>query len=55
VWSPQQILANSLADCESPYQVGEDILHIADCERIPAGTLVLTGTPEGVLFKLATL
>jgi 2-keto-4-pentenoate hydratase/2-oxohepta-3-ene-1,7-dioic acid hydratase in catechol pathway len=55
VWSPSQILANALADCQSPYQAGEDILYIADCERIPVGTLVLTGTPEGVLFKLATL
>jgi 2,4-diketo-3-deoxy-L-fuconate hydrolase len=55
VWSPRQILANALADCQSPYQAGEDILYIGDCERIPVGTLVLTGTPEGVLFKLATL
>ena len=55
VWSPSQILAKTLADCESPYQAGEDIIHIADCEHIPAGTLVLTGTPEGVMFKLATI
>jgi 2-keto-4-pentenoate hydratase/2-oxohepta-3-ene-1,7-dioic acid hydratase in catechol pathway len=55
VWSPQQVLANTLADCESPYEAGEEIIHIADCERIPAGTLLLTGTPEGVMFKLATL
>jgi 2-keto-4-pentenoate hydratase/2-oxohepta-3-ene-1,7-dioic acid hydratase in catechol pathway len=55
VWSPSQILANTLADCESPYEAGEEILHIGDCERIPAGTLVLTGTPEGVLFKPGTL
>lgn len=55
VWSPQQVLAKALADCESPYEAGEDIIHIADCEGIPAGTLLLTGTPEGVLFKLGTL
>ena len=55
VWSPSRILATTLADCESLYEAGEDIIHIGDCERIPAGTLVLTGTPEGVLFKLGTL
>jgi 2-keto-4-pentenoate hydratase/2-oxohepta-3-ene-1,7-dioic acid hydratase in catechol pathway len=55
VWSPQQVVAKALADCESPYQAGEEIIHIADCERIPAGSLLLTGTPEGVMFKLGTL
>jgi 2-keto-4-pentenoate hydratase/2-oxohepta-3-ene-1,7-dioic acid hydratase in catechol pathway len=55
IWTPRQILANALADCKSPYEVGEDILHIGDCERIPSGTLVLTGTPGGVLFKLGSL
>ena len=55
VWSPREIVANALADCQSPYRAGADILNIADCEHIPAGTLILTGTPEGVLFKLATL
>lgn len=55
VWSPQQVLARALADCESPYEAGAEIIHIADCERIPAGTLLLTGTPAGVMFKLGTL
>lgn len=55
VWSPQEILSNTLADCQSSYQVGDNTVSIADCNVIPAGTLVLTGTPGGVLFKLATL
>lgn len=55
VWSPREILNKALADCESHYLAGDDTVHIADCESIPASTLILTGTPEGVLFHLATL
>lgn len=55
VWSPREILDAALRDCEAPYIAGEQVLSISDCEVIPAGTLVLTGTPEGVLFKLGTL
>jgi len=55
VWSPQEILSNALADCQSVYTVGPDTVSIVDCDSIPAGTLVLTGTPEGVMFHATTL
>lgn len=55
VWSPKQILDRALQDCEPDYRNGEEKLRLTDCEAIPAGTLVLTGTPEGVLFQLGTL
>ena len=55
IWSPDQILDHAMADCDSPYAAGEEIFYLTDCEYIPAGTLVLTGTPGGVLFNLATL
>ena len=55
IWSAPQIVSRALADCHSPYQLGSQTIRIADCARIPAGTLLLTGTPEGVLFHLATL
>ncbi len=55
IWSPDQILDHALADCDSPYTAGEEVFYLTGCEHIPAGTLVLTGTPEGVLFNLATL
>jgi len=55
LWSPREILANALADCRSAYSVGPKTVSIADCQNIPAGTLILTGTPEGVMFHIATL
>ncbi|MEH6548393.1 MAG: fumarylacetoacetate hydrolase family protein [Pseudomonadales bacterium] len=55
VWSPQELLARALADCQSPYQNGPAIVYITDCQSIPAGTLILTGTPAGVMFHIATL
>ncbi len=55
IWSPQEIMSRTLADCESAYLLNGDVLRISDCDYIPARTIVLTGTPEGVLFKATTL
>lgn len=55
IWSPQELLEKALADCESTYFAGDQAHHITDCDKVPAGTLLLTGTPGGVLFRLATL
>lgn len=55
IWSPDTILANALAKCKTDYLLMTGTIQMNDCERIPAGTLLLTGTPGGVLFHLATL
>ena len=55
VWSPQTILDNALADCETPYYNDNEVISISDCQSIPSRTILLTGTPEGVLFKVATI
>jgi 2-keto-4-pentenoate hydratase/2-oxohepta-3-ene-1,7-dioic acid hydratase in catechol pathway len=55
IWSPRELLEKSLADCESLYLAGEQTHHITDCDKVSAGTLLLTGTPGGVLFRVATL
>ncbi|MBT4520098.1 MAG: fumarylacetoacetate hydrolase family protein [Halieaceae bacterium] len=55
IWQPREILAAAIADCRTPYQLRSGTAQIVVCEGIPAGTLVLTGTPGGVLFHLATL
>jgi 2-keto-4-pentenoate hydratase/2-oxohepta-3-ene-1,7-dioic acid hydratase in catechol pathway len=55
IWSPRQILSQAMADCRTPYQLESQTLFIGNCESIPVGTLLLTGTPEGVLFHLMTL
>ncbi len=54
-WSPMEILSRALADCESPYYTANTVVRIGDCDAIPARTVILTGTPGGVMFKLATL
>lgn len=55
IWNPSEIMSRTLADCKSPYLTTDDVVNISDCELIPARTIVLTGTPEGVMFKLPTV
>lgn len=56
IWSPWEIMQNALDDCGSVYtREGEEIKILSSCEKIPAKTLFLTGTPEGVMFHLATM
>jgi len=55
IWSPEKIAAQALEACEQDYRKGDEILRLADCESIPAATILLTGTPEGVLFHPATI
>lgn len=53
--SPEDLAAQALKACRQDYQRGEEIVRLTSCERIPAGTILLTGTPEGVLFHPVTL
>ncbi|MFT5443940.1 MAG: 2,4-diketo-3-deoxy-L-fuconate hydrolase [Myxococcota bacterium] len=55
IWSPNEILSRTLADCETPYKLDDSFIRIADCDVIPARTFILTGTPEGVIFKVPTI
>lgn len=55
IWSPSTVLANALAECETDYLLMTGTMHLNDCQSIPAGTLLLTGTPGGVLFHLVTI
>lgn len=55
IWPPRQILQKALADCRTPYQFESQTVFIGDCESILPGTLLLTGTPAGVLFHPGTL
>jgi 2,4-diketo-3-deoxy-L-fuconate hydrolase len=55
IWPPYQILSRAMADCESPYDADGQVIHVSACDTIPARTMILTGTPEGVLFQLATV
>ena len=56
IWSPDEIAARALGACTQTYHRRvEQTLRLTGCDAIPAGTILLTGTPEGVLFHPATL
>ena len=55
IWSPDEILSRALAGCETGYYAGDVEHRVSDCEAIPARTLILTGTPGGVMFKVPTI
>jgi 2-keto-4-pentenoate hydratase/2-oxohepta-3-ene-1,7-dioic acid hydratase in catechol pathway len=56
IWSPMQILERTLKDCNAVYKkLTEEIRLLNSCDKVPAKTLMLTGTPEGTMFHIATL
>lgn len=55
IWSPTDILAQALDVCAVEYSTERGPVFLTDCAGIPARTLVLTGTPAGVLFHAVTL
>jgi 2-keto-4-pentenoate hydratase/2-oxohepta-3-ene-1,7-dioic acid hydratase in catechol pathway len=55
IWSPAEIAAQALKACRQDYRKGEELVRLTGCESIPAGTILLTGTPAGVLFHPATI
>lgn len=56
IWAPHKVLDKALTDCQVPYfNAGEETVVTPSCEKVPARTLLLTGTPEGVLFNVTTL
>lgn len=56
IWNPMQILERTLKDCNAVYKkLTEEIRLLNSCDKVPAKTLMLTGTPEGTMFHIATL
>jgi len=55
IWDARELLARAIADCQTDYEAGPAKVRVAACKGVPAGTLVLTGTPGGVLFHVGTL
>lgn len=55
IWSPETILRESLQQCANQYDSAGTVLTLADCDRITAGSVIMTGTPAGVMFKPVTL
>jgi len=55
IWSPTEIAGRALEACEVDFQRRAGSIRLTDCAGIPARTLLLTGTPAGVLFHPVTL
>jgi 2-keto-4-pentenoate hydratase/2-oxohepta-3-ene-1,7-dioic acid hydratase in catechol pathway len=55
IWSPDEIAALAVQQCSTEFISLSAIHRITPCAAISPGTLILTGTPEGVLFDLTSL
>jgi len=55
IWSPDEILTRAMQDCDVTYYRQAGTIGLTDCSGIPARTLILTGTPEGVMFHPLTI
>jgi 2-keto-4-pentenoate hydratase/2-oxohepta-3-ene-1,7-dioic acid hydratase in catechol pathway len=55
IWSPAQIASRALEDCDVAYHRRDGSIGLTDCAAIPPRTLLLTGTPGGVMFHPLTL
>ena len=52
VWGPHRIVREAFASCGLPFRYRDAPVDWPACGVIPAGTLVLGGTPGGVAFRL---
>jgi 2,4-diketo-3-deoxy-L-fuconate hydrolase len=55
IWSPGEIASRALEACDVAYHRQAGSVGLTDCDGIPPRTLILTGTPGGVMFHLLTL
>ncbi len=55
IWTPEQIASAALEACDLPYESAEGEIRLTECDGIAGGTLLLTGTPEGVMFSPLTI
>ena len=55
VWPPGEIASRALDACNTDYRSKTAGVRLTSCDGIEAGTLLLTGTPEGVLFHVANI
>jgi len=54
-WPPEEVLTRAFGACDVDYTTVNGAVDLTDCETIPARTLVLTGTPAGVMFHPVTI
>ena len=51
ILSIDDIVAQAFAEADAPFAYGDEFVSLLPAGRIPAGTLVLTGTAAGIAFK----
>ena len=55
ILSIEEIVAQALAEANDAFEVGPDTVPLLPQRRIPAGSLILTGTAAGIAFKPVNL
>lgn len=55
IWSPAEIVDRAMQGCDVTYYRREGTIGLTDCAGIPERSLILTGTPEGVMFHPVTI
>ena len=55
IWSPAEIVTRAFEACDVAYHRRDGTIGLTDCAGIPPRTLILTGTPAGVMFHPLTL
>lgn len=55
IWPPRTILDRAVEGCQRQYQTTARPISLEVCGLIKPSTLVLTGTPQGVVFSLTNL
>lgn len=55
ILSIEEIVAQALAEAKDVFEAGPETVHLLPEQRIPAGSLILTGTAAGIAFKPANV
>lgn len=55
IWTPEQMASAALNGCDLPYESATGEVKLTDCDGIAGGTLMMTGTPSGVMFNPITI
>ena len=54
IWSPDVMMEKVFDHCDDGYRFKDEQVALFDCNTVPAGTILLTGTPGGVMFNFFT-
>jgi len=55
IWNADRVLAEALKDCAADYTYQGQLVPLVSCGKVPAGTTVMLGTPDGVGFQMPNI